>query len=84
MTSTPARTCETAVRASSSKVASLTISYSVVVEGGGATAEAAPRDWGAAVARTIPQCPCDMYSHRHTSPMMTSLGSSRLIARVAC
>src|SRR5438309_11851929 len=84
MTSTPARTCETAVRASRSKVASLTISYSVVVEGGEATAEAAARDCGADVARTIPKCPCDMYSHRHTSTIMINLGSSSLIASDGC
>ena len=78
--STPARVSETLVRASSSSVASLTISYSAATAGGVATA--APSDCGC--ARTIPQWPCDIYSHRHTSPMIISLETSRLIARAAC
>ena len=30
---------------------------------------------------TIPQCPCDVYSHRHTSVTTSRPGTSRLIAR---
>ena len=32
---------------------------------------------------TMPQCPCDVYSHRHTSVTTSMPGTSRLIARVA-
>ena len=31
----------------------------------------------------MPQCPCDMYSHRQTSPISSRPGTSRLMARVA-
>src|SRR5208337_4593506 len=32
---------------------------------------------------TMPQCPCDMYSQRQTSPISSRPGTSRLMARVA-
>ena len=32
---------------------------------------------------TRPQCPCDMYSHRQTSPISSRPGTSRLMARAA-
>ena len=32
---------------------------------------------------TMPQCPCEVYSHRHTSVITTRSGTSRLIARIA-
>ena len=70
MMSMPAFASETEVRASNSSEASFTISYSVVAAGGAATA--APSDCGAAF--TIPQCPCDMYSQRQTSPIKISFG----------
>src|SRR5581483_5985682 len=82
MMSIPARTCDTAVRASNCRLSSFTISYSAVLEGG-ATADAAPSDL-AALGLTTPQCPCDMYSHKQTSPMTTRSGNSLLIARDAC
>ena len=78
MMSTPAFTWETAVRASSSRLSSLRISYSAVA---GGAAAAAPR--GCVPAFTMPQCPCDMYSQRQTSPMMTRSRTSLLMARAA-
>src|SRR5437588_11794680 len=79
--STPARARETEVRASNSSVASFTISYSPVDDGGCATA--APSDCGP-VERTMPQWPCDVYSHNQTAPTTTNSRISRLIARAAC
>src|SRR5208282_5192890 len=78
MMSTPDRASETEVRASNSRLASFTISYSAVA---GGAAAAAPRDCGSAF--TIPQCPCDMYSHRQTSPITNTSRTSRLMARAA-
>ena len=107
MMSTPARVRETAVRASSSSEASLSISNSswaareardasfsmAFCFSLGVLAEttvtlvtsptAAPSDLGLTAGRTIPQCPCDMYSHRHTSPMISRSGTSLLMARAA-
>ena len=60
--SAPASACETAVRASSSSVWSLSTTPS---------------------ARSTPQWPCDVYSHRHRSVMTSRSGCAALIARVA-
>src|SRR6266404_1991613 len=91
MMSTPDRASETDVRASNSSVASFTISYSAVA--GGAAAAAAPSDCGPdftftfsftfSFIFTMPQCPCDMYSHRQTSPISTTSLISLLMARAA-
>ena len=96
MTSTPARASETEVFARISNVASLTISYSVGLAAAASIAFNFSSDLTAITipcrrpqrlcrcdACTIPQCPCDMYSHKQTSPMIVSLGTSRLIARAA-
>ena len=69
--SIPAFACETAVRARISKVGSLRISYSCV----------AP--FAEVFFCTIPQWPCDMYSHRQTSPISSIPGTSLFNARAA-
>ena len=78
MISTPDRASETDVRARSSRLASFKISYSALA---GGAAAAAPSDCGDVF--TMPQCPCDMYSQRQTSPITTTFRTSLLIARVA-
>ena len=60
--SAPASACETAVRASSSSVWSLSTTPS---------------------ARSTPQWPCEVYSHRHRSVKTSRSGWAALIARVA-
>ena len=80
MMSMPALACETAVLASRSSDASFRISYSSAAI---AVAAAAPTDCACGEFSTIPQCPCDMYSQRQTSPISSRLGTSRLIARAA-
>ena len=79
MMSMPALACATAVLASSSSVGSLRISYSSAVI---AATEAAPTECVPDFS-TKPQWPCDMYSHRHTSPISSRPGTSRLMARAA-
>ena len=91
--STPARTSDTAVLARISSVSSLAISNSCAIASA-AAAVAACADFATTtrgpgglclvLLRTTPQCPCDMYSHRHTSPIIISSGSSRFSARAAC
>ena len=49
-----------------------------------ASLAAAPSDCGVDPGFTIPQCPCDMYSQRQTSPIRIRSGTSRFMARAAC
>ena len=49
-----------------------------------ASRAAAPNDCGVDAGFTIPQCPCDMYSQRQTSPIRIRSGTSRFSARAAC
>jgi len=71
----PARARDTEVRASNSRVGHSR--FRILGDGRGA-ATAAPRDWQPAF--TIPQWPCDIYSHRQTCPSESRPGLP-LIAR---
>src|SRR5215204_2267545 len=68
--SAPASTCETAVRTISSREASLSTSSPLRI--------AAP-----SCCRRTPQWPCDVYSHRQTSPSRSSSGKRGRSARSA-